>query len=127
MLGFLVGVDQTSKLWANHQGWAVINRGISFSWLSGQISWLGILVLIAAGGFWWWRLLPKQRPAVILILAGAISNLIDRIVWGGVVDWLPIPFLGLKNNLADWAIFIGVWLVILKEICKYRSFLKIKI
>jgi len=61
----------------------------------------------------------KQVLCYSLILAGGLSNLIDRIVWGGVRDWLPIPLTPLHNNLADWLIVISciglVWLMIMQS------------
>ncbi len=42
-----------------------------------------------------------------LIIGGGASNLVDRIILGGVRDWLPIPFVGGTNNVADWAISVG--------------------
>lgn len=52
-----------------------------------------------------------------------MSNLLDRLVYGGVRDWLTVPVLGLKNNLADWAIvgaivWYGIMLKRLSEGCE---------
>lgn len=49
-----------------------------------------------------------------LFIGGAVSNIIDRIYFGGVRDWFPIPFVGLRNNLADWAIFLAVFLSVVQ-------------
>jgi len=84
-------------------------------------------LITGLAGLIFWKFWPQHPVAATLILAGAISNLIDRIVWGGVIDWLSVPIFNLKNNLADWAIFVGLSWLILKEICRYRSFLKTKI
>lgn len=127
-LGLLIiGADQLTKLWARQQGWVVINHGISFSWLNGQISWLVLAIITFIIGTFLWNYLVDARAEVLVILAGAIANLIDRIVWGGVLDWWPVPFIGLKNNLADWTIFVGASLIVIKEICKFPLFSKIKI
>lgn len=42
-----------------------------------------------------------------LITAGGLANLIDRVRWGGVVDYLAIS-LGLRFNLADCLILAGL-------------------
>jgi lipoprotein signal peptidase len=34
--------------------------------------------------------------------------MLDRLINGGVRDWLVVPVLGLRNNLADWAIIIAI-------------------
>jgi lipoprotein signal peptidase len=56
-----------------------------------------------------------------LILGGIWANVFDRVLLGGVRDWLPIPFtelllgVSLYNNLADWFLFIGclIWIYLL--------------
>lgn len=45
--------------------------------------------------------------ALLLLLSGAISNVLDRIVYGGVIDYLDLFFLP-RFNLADLAIILGV-------------------
>ena len=52
---------------------------------------------------------------IVLILAGAISNIIDRFVYGGVIDYINL-FNYSQLNIADIYIFIGVavylyWLI----------------
>jgi signal peptidase II len=59
-----------------------------------------------------------------LILAGAVGNLIDRIRFGYVVDFIDM---GIKNlrwptyNIADLAIIIGVVLIIAYELFKKKG------
>lgn len=49
-----------------------------------------------------------------LVLAGGISNLVDRILWGQVVDY--IPFFGWSVfNVADGLLVLGVGLVLSRE------------
>jgi len=43
-----------------------------------------------------------------------VSNFFDRLLMGGVRDWLPIW--SLKNNLADWSIFGSLLLIIILTI-----------
>jgi signal peptidase II len=124
---FIILLDQISKYMAVQFKWSVINQGISFNWFSAQPSWLIIILLFLILGFLLLKFLPREHPAVFLILAGAISNLLDRIVWGGVLDWLPVPFFNLTNNFADWAIFFGVIWFVFTELCKFPLFSKTKI
>lgn len=67
------------------------------------------IFLLAVLGFF----VYKSRsflPGVWLILAGGISNLIDRWYFGFVRE--SFNFFGLQNNLADWFIFIGsIWII----------------
>lgn len=110
----LVLLDQLSKLWASAQGFVVMNRGVSFAWLSAVSSeWLLIgLMLFGLGAIWSLRQqLVRQPLAAGLVIAGITSNLFDRMWFGGVRDWLPIPLFDLRNNLADYALISGlIWL-----------------
>jgi signal peptidase II len=56
------------------------------------------------------------RTGLALILGGAAGNLIDRVVWGYVVDFVDVYWAGWHFwafNVADAAISIGVGLMIL--------------
>ncbi|HEX7018357.1 MAG TPA: signal peptidase II [Patescibacteria group bacterium] len=117
----LVLLDQISKWQADNLGLVVWNRGVSFGW--GQI-YFSPLMLAVGGGlllFFVWglsqRAEQKNPLGMSLFLAGAASNLIDRVYFGAVRDWLSIPLIGLTNNLADWMIVIGLmlWLVALAK------------
>lgn len=55
---------------------------------------------------------------IALILGGAIGNLIDRLIYGEVVDWLNFGIGDLRwpiFNLADASITIGIFLIIFKN------------
>ncbi len=77
-----------------------------------------IFVLIFLIGIFWWGTFSwvKESIAGGLFFGGALSNILDRIVFGGVRDWLSIPFTSLNNNVADWAIFIGLVLAGIVEL-----------
>ncbi len=58
----------------------------------------------------------SERVALSLILGGAVGNLIDRIQFGYVVDFIDIGFHNLRwpvFNLADMAVVTGVGLFLL--------------
>ncbi len=54
------------------------------------------------------------RWGLLLILAGAISNLIDRIIYGSVIDYLLLNKFPYSFNIADSSILTGVGLIIIK-------------
>ncbi len=101
----------------------VHNPGAAFSFLSdaaGWQRWLFISIALAASA-WIVALLrrhPQQRwfaLALSLVLAGAVGNVIDRIVIGAVVDFLDFHALGYHwpaFNVADSAITCGALLLI---------------
>ena len=94
----------------------VTNKGISFGLFSRyEIGWLisiltiGIVVVL----FIWMRKLERAILALpfSLIIGGAIGNLIDRLNYGFVVDFIDFHFFGWHwpaFNIADSAITVGV-------------------
>ncbi|MEL7301668.1 MAG: signal peptidase II [Pseudomonadota bacterium] len=93
------------------------NYGVNFGLFSGggNTRWIliAIAVVICAVVLWWMR---KGQGTLALVSAGllvggAAGNVIDRIVYGGVADFLNMSCCGINNpyafNLADIAIFIG--------------------
>ena len=81
----------------------VLNQGITLGWMSYIPSTLIILLQISA----LWIIMLQPLPIGIrrLCLAGGISNIIDRIFAGGVIDYLQFHFMGWQwpavINLAD--------------------------
>lgn len=114
----LVLLDQVSKAWASRQNTVVFNPGISFGIFAELPSFIltgVILGLAVAAGWWWYKNWSDFHLATTLFWSGAVSNLFDRVIWGAVRDWLPLPLplqLASKNNLADWFITFGVVLLV---------------
>ncbi len=101
----LVVVDQITKLLALQWVPVVRNTGVSFgAWQHIDTSLVAATVILVA-------MITVVRPKAsqvseLLIIAGGISNLIDRILRGAVIDWIPgILF---HFNLADVMITMGV-------------------
>lgn len=128
LAALVLALDQFTK-WAVLQDWAGLpyraagvhlgvayNFGISFSQLSDSGSLVVVLVsAVAAGVAIAMVLAPSRyRPALGVVLGGALGNLLDRLrLDGAVLDFIGIwrypPF-----NIADMAIVAGtVWLVVL--------------
>ena len=107
----------------------VLNRGVSFGLLTGGETgrWLlTVFSIVVAGLLAFWATRADRRlliAAIGLIMGGALGNVIDRIRFGGVVDFLD--FSGLYFpwvfNVADSAISIGVVLLILDSFISERS------
>jgi len=90
------------------------NDGVAFGALAGGSWWLLVLlalVLIAlitavarsAG--------PRTWPAAGLIIGGALGNLIDRVLFGEVTDFLKVGAWP-AFNVADAAIVVGALLLV---------------
>ncbi len=105
----------------------VYNKGAAFSFLASQDGWqryfftavsviasVVILYLLKKHGD-----KPLFSWAMAMILGGAVGNLIDRIAYGHVVDFLDFHAAGWHwpaFNIADCAIFIGAALFIVDEL-----------
>ncbi|KMK68790.1 signal peptidase II [Puniceibacterium sp. IMCC21224] len=95
------------------------NYGINFGLLSGQedmTRW--VLVAVAVGivlfVLVWMRRDPPGRYGMIaggLLIGGALGNVVDRLLYGAVADFLNMSCCGFDNpyafNVADIAIFAG--------------------
>lgn len=105
----------------------VYNKGAAFSFLANQGGWQRYFftaIGIAAALFIIY-LLKKHAGqrlfcwALALILGGAVGNVIDRIMYGHVIDFLDFHVNGWHwpaFNVADSAIFIGAALFIIDEL-----------
>ena len=107
----------------------VENRGVSFGLFGdGSARWmLSAFSVIVAGILGWWALKADRRllvSAIGLIMGGAIGNVIDRIRFGFVVDFLDFSGTGVFPwvfNVADSAITIGVILLVLDSVLSERA------
>ena len=69
-----------------------------------------------AFGFYMFKKRPSGKFFYIcagLIIGGGIGNLIDRIIYGYVIDYLSISFFPPVCNFADYCITIGVILLVI--------------
>ena len=104
------------------------NKGAAFSFLSDQGGWqryffTGIALAAAIYIIYLLKKHAGQRMfcwALALILGGAIGNVIDRLLYGHVVDFLDFHWTGWGHfpafNIADSAICIGAALFIIDEL-----------
>ena len=102
----------------------VHNLGAAFSFLADQGGWqrwffTAIAAIASIIFIVWLAKTPKQQAllsvAFALMLSGAVGNLIDRVLFGYVIDFLDFYY-G-KNrwpafNVADSVIFVGAALMI---------------
>ena len=99
----------------------VENRGVAFGMFSGQ-RWFILLLtgIIAAGLIWFYVTMPKKkeyfplRVSLVLVLSGAVGNIIDRLFRGYVVDFFEFTFFEWPVfNVADIYVVVGVILLAL--------------
>ncbi|HHT69588.1 MAG TPA: signal peptidase II [Firmicutes bacterium] len=92
----------------------VQNRGAAFGFLQGQVALLSAIAVVCLLFIitQWNKIMAKSsfvRWGVLIALAGAIGNLLDRLRWGAVIDFLDIRIF--IFNVADVAIVLGVALL----------------
>ena len=135
----VVALDQASKLAAEHylaylQPVPVLpflsltlsyNPGAAFSFLgdaSGWQRWLftGFALVVSVVLIVWLRRLPARERwmnwGLSLLLGGAIGNVIDRIVYGHVIDFIHVHYDRWHYpifNVADSAITVGVVMILI--------------
>lgn len=93
------------------------NKGVNFGLFGGMdMKWALIALALAVCGavLWWIARARAGRLALIstgLLVGGALGNVIDRLRFGAVVDFLNMSCCGIENpyafNIADVAIFAG--------------------
>ena len=105
----------------------VRNTGAAFSFLSDAGGWqrwffAGLAILISMVIAVWLTRLKQQETllavALSLVLGGAIGNLIDRLAYGYVIDFLDVYYQTWHwpaFNVADSAITLGVMLMLLES------------
>jgi signal peptidase II len=106
----------------------VLNDGVSFGLFGGgSARWgLSLFSVAVAGALAWWATRVERRlliSAIGLVIGGALGNVIDRVRFGGVVDFIDVSGIGFPwvFNVADSAISIGVGLLILDSLLSERS------
>jgi signal peptidase II len=96
----------------------VWNTGISYGLFDGLPVWaLGLVMMVAvlALSIWWWRARELLvRLGLALCIGGALSNALDRLLFGAVADFFHFHWGNWSFyifNLADVAITFGVILL----------------
>lgn len=106
------------------------NTGAAFSFLAGQGGWqrwffVILACVVSVVILLWLRRIPRRGQTALavglaLILGGALGNVIDRVHYGFVVDFLLLGYESLQFpfafNVADSAISLGAFLLIYDSI-----------
>lgn len=146
LAGAVMALDQVSKAWVVgafrlYESLAlapffnvtfVFNPGAAFSFLRDAGGWQKWLFVALAFGISGWlvatirkhsaeRLLPT---ALSLILGGALGNVVDRLRYDAVVDFLDFHWAGVHFpafNIADSAITVGVALMLWQQLMQKET------
>lgn len=140
LAGAIIGADFATKAWVLsafhlHESVAVtsffnlvlvMNPGASFSFLADAGGWQKWFFIVLALAISVWLVVMIRRhaaerlmpTALTLVLGGALGNVIDRVRFGAVVDFLDFHVAGWHwpaFNVADSAITIGVILLVWQQ------------
>lgn len=141
LAGLVIVLDQLSKWVVLNQiqfgetiyvapfwNWVLtFNPGAAFSFLADQPGWQRwFFALLALGISAWIALELKKQPqpilpamALTLIMGGALGNVIDRVRFGAVVDfiqWHAAGYYWPAFNVADSAITVGAVLLVFAQL-----------
>jgi len=121
LLGLLVAIDQISKGFA---GDVYKNHDFAFSLRANVYLMYGVYLIVLTSIFFylrraWQGLAVLDKTSWLMILAGGLSNLIERLFLGYVRDF--IYFGSGAFNFADLYIILGVALLLLGEIFKIKN------
>ena len=93
------------------------NRGVNFGLLADiDMRWVLVALALAISGFVvvWVRREGGGRLVHVsagLLVGGALGNVVDRVLYGAVADFLNMSCCGIENpyafNVADIAVFVG--------------------
>jgi len=105
------------------------NEGAAFSMLSDASGWqrwlfTAIGIAVSIGILVWIRRLPARGQSLLaaglaLVLGGALGNVIDRVLWGHVIDFIRVHWGEAAFpafNVADSAITVGAAFLILDNV-----------
>jgi len=103
-------VDRLSKYFFNKANLSSVNKGISFGIFNNTSVFL--LVIIFLFFIFFLNLLKIQHKLTVgLVTVGGLSNIIDRFIYGGVIDFLNLPLIP-EFNFADIFICFGILLIV---------------
>ena len=143
----IVALDQTVKYWVLNVlrlpdlatvpvlgplHWTMVwNQGVSFGFFRAEhdfVRWalatFSIIVAVVLAGWVRNAVRPLFALALGLVIGGAVGNVIDRIRFGAVVDFVDVTRIGFFPwvfNVADAAISVGIGCLLLDMLLQDRA------
>ncbi|HBI27438.1 MAG TPA: signal peptidase II [Peptococcaceae bacterium] len=97
------------------------NRGAAFGILQNKLYFLAAITIIVVTGMIYYMVKHRLKSIVVrvslsLIISGALGNLIDRLIYGYVVDFISVHFKNIYYfpifNVADVFVVVGTMLLL---------------
>lgn len=103
----LLAICQLADYLAIHYLKCTLNSWFLFGLFGSNVVVFGLSFLVLIIGFLYLK--PHISIPLLAVLSGGISNLIDRITYGSVVDYIKLPGWPVFN-LADALIVVGIFI-----------------
>lgn len=117
VLSCLLIIDMVSKWQAQMHDAAIMNYGGVFGILPSGYWGMGLALLWLILFFQWLKSkFGLSRWGMGLIIVGGLGNIIDRVIFGFVRDFIYYPFFGFYGNAADIFLIVGVALILFDRI-----------
>lgn len=108
----------------------VHNTGAAWSMFEGQVTFFVLVAFFASVGMIYYFINTKDserltRYGLVIAFAGLIGNVIDRVSYGYVIDFLDFVILGYDFpifNIADMGLVIGFGLIVLEMFLEGDSY-----
>ena len=114
-------LDRILKYLVLQQGSFVINKGVVFGIGIISSNYIILLIILVIVLLLVYSLKNQNyRLFVMFLVLGGISNLIDRFLYNGVVDFIKLPYVPMFN-VADILIVSGILLIFLYEINGFKK------
>jgi lipoprotein signal peptidase len=104
-----LGLDLVLQIIFRGARYGVENRGVSFG-LAPEVGFvISLLAFSFLIGWYFYEKAKGKRFLYLSLLAlGGVGNIVCRLVWGSVWDYICLPFLSFCFNLSDVLISLGV-------------------
>lgn len=89
-------------------GLGTINLGFSFGMFPGAGMMASVAIYLLFITIFLLKFLPSGGTPFMMLATGGLGNLVPRLVWGGVWDYIKFPGTSLWFNLSDVLICLGV-------------------
>ena len=113
---FIFAIDRILKIYFQGNEFFIfkysLNPGAAFGLLRGWNNFLILFSIAVILFILYYRNNKKLETGMAFLLGGTLSNLIDRIFFQGVIDYIHLDFLNNVFNIADVANIIGAGILI---------------
>lgn len=128
IISSLMSIDESIKVIKNFLYITYVrNEGVAFSFLEGSLIFIILMSFIAIFFIIYYishkKISKLESVGFGLILGGAFGNLIDRVFYGYVIDFIDVYIFGYDYpifNVADIGVVVGVFVIIINSFIEDR-------